>query len=151
MIKLKTFSDFITSKRLGFVLSCQLEFLAASLSDMKNIFLVLSISFIFSQLTASSIHQCDFTGKIEKLESGSSTSSDVNIQFSRRTFKTWMFGGSACKNAVGMTFATTIPTSDEYLKELSPGASLDITAYMICPEQAPGCFWSWHSYKLIEQ
>lgn len=117
---------------------------------MKIIF-VLIVSFGSLRVIASDSHQCDFSAKIEKLGSDSSKSIEVKVLFTSRSFKTWMFGGSVCKKAVGKAFFTLVPATDEYLKELEPVASKNITAFLICSEEEPGCFWGWHSYKLIEQ
>jgi len=118
---------------------------------MKTIFLALIVLLGPFQARASSSHQCEFFGKIEKLESGSANSMDIKIQFSSRTLKTWMFGRSICKGVVGKAFSASIPAGDEFLKELSFGTSREMTVFRICPDEAHGCFWNWHSYELTEQ
>ncbi|MEN0057570.1 MAG: hypothetical protein AAGB31_01950 [Bdellovibrio sp.] len=118
---------------------------------MKTIFLALTISLGSFQAMASFSHQCEFSGKIEKVESVSANSTNLRILFSSRTFKTWMFGGSICKSAVGKTFSAAIPSDDEYLKELNFGTSEKMFVFKICPDEVPGCYWDWQSYKLTEQ
>lgn len=118
---------------------------------MKTTLLALIIFLGTLQAMASSSRQCEFSGNIEKLESDSINSVNIKVHFSSRTFKTWIFGGSTCKKAVGKTFTTSIPTSDEYLEDLNSDTSKAMTVFMICPEEAPSCFWGWRSYKLTEQ
>ncbi|MBK9294279.1 MAG: hypothetical protein IPM57_07520 [Oligoflexia bacterium] len=118
---------------------------------MKRLFLLLSLLVFSFEAIASSSYKCDFVGTIEKIETDSQNSFQVKLQFSRRSLKTWMLGGRVCKDAVGKTLSTIIPSDDEIVKELSFGNSNEITAFMICPDEVPGCFWDWHSYKLSEQ
>lgn len=118
---------------------------------MKAILLALIFSLRPTLAIASSSHQCEFTGKIEKLESGSVNYVSAKILFSSRTLRIWMFGRGICKDAVGKTFSISVPADDEFIKELSFGSPKEIVVFRICPDEAPGCFWDWHSYELTEQ
>ena len=110
-----------------------------------------SIIYIIPLITnASFSRQCDFNAKIEKLESSTLNSVDVKVELLSRTFKTWILGGSACKYLVGKILTTSIPSSDEYLKELNSGTTQSMTVITICPDEAEGCFLGWRSYRLTE-
>ena len=117
---------------------------------MKNIFFAFII-FISPLITnASFSRQCDFSAKIEKLDSSTLNSFDVKVELLSRTFKTWILGGSACNYMVGKIFTTSIPLSDEIFNELNSGAIHTITVLRICPDEADGCFLGWRSYRLTE-